>query len=49
MFLLSLSGCGYKKSPYYLDDPSMDDENVEFILKDPAKTNDTNNTTVDKK
>ncbi len=32
-FLLSLGGCGYKKSPYYLKSAPQSDENVEFIIK----------------
>lgn len=47
VFLLSLSGCGYKKAPYYIDDTpkSVDkapqgDENVEFIIqKHPVDAN----------
>ncbi|MBU1659364.1 hypothetical protein KKG72_09975 [bacterium] len=40
MFLLSLSGCGYKKAPYYLEEAPAGDTNVEFILKDKnTKTN----------
>ena len=33
MFLLSLNGCGYKASPYYLEDAPAGDENVEFKVK----------------
>lgn len=33
MFLLSLSGCGYKASPYYLEKAPPSDENVKFIVK----------------
>jgi len=33
MFLLGLSGCGYKASPYYLEDAPAGDENVEFTIK----------------
>ena len=43
MFLLSLSGCGYKADPYYLEDAPVSDENVEFILKKPtAEVSDNN-------
>ena len=33
MFLLGLSGCGYKADPYYLEDAPAGDENVEFKIK----------------
>lgn len=33
-FLLSMSGCGYKKSPYYQENAPESDENVEFIIED---------------
>ncbi|MBE0514297.1 hypothetical protein [Sulfurimonas sp.] len=33
MFLLGLSGCGYKDAPYYLEDAPQSDENVKFIIK----------------
>ena len=33
VFLLSLSGCGYKAPPYYLEDAPQSDENVEFKVK----------------
>lgn len=33
MFLLGLSGCGYKDNPYYLEDAPAADENVEFKIK----------------
>jgi len=33
IFLLSLSGCGYKAAPYYQEDAPSGDENVEFILE----------------
>ena len=39
MFLLGLSGCGYKKSPYYLEEAPSGDENVEFIIKQPSGDN----------
>lgn len=32
MFLLSLSGCGYKADPYYEEAPQSD-KNVKFIIK----------------
>ncbi|QOY53527.1 hypothetical protein HUE87_01885 [Candidatus Sulfurimonas marisnigri] len=35
MFLLSLSGCGYKADPYYLEEAPQSDENVKFIIKKP--------------
>lgn len=31
-FLLSLSACGYKVSPYYEKDAPIEDENVKFII-----------------
>jgi hypothetical protein len=37
MFVLSVNGCGYKKAPYYLEEAPSGDENVEFIIKEPAK------------
>jgi len=37
VFLLGLSGCGYKADPYYEEDTPKGDENIEFHLK---KTND---------
>ncbi|PLY12948.1 hypothetical protein CVO_07665 [Sulfurimonas sp. CVO] len=33
IFLLSISGCGYKADPYYLEDAPQSDENIEFIIK----------------
>ena len=33
MFLLGLSGCGYKAPPFYLEDAPEDDENVTFTIK----------------
>jgi len=33
MFLLGLSGCGYKAPPFYLEDAPEGDENVEFKLR----------------
>jgi len=32
-FLLSVSGCGYKKDPYYQKDTPKADANIEFILE----------------
>ena len=44
MFLLGLSGCGYKKAPYYLENaPAADD--VKFIINIPSIDN---NNTVEK-
>ncbi len=39
MFLFSLSGCGYKADPYYLEDAPKGDDNVEFIIKKPTSEN----------
>jgi predicted small lipoprotein YifL len=39
MFLLSLSGCGYKANPYYLENASQGDSNVKFIIKKPSSDN----------
>ena len=44
MILLGFNGCGYKTSPYYIENRSASDENVEFILKTPSKEN---NNTID--
>ena len=33
MFLLVLSGCGYKANPYYINNEKTDDKNVKFIIK----------------
>ncbi|MCK9455367.1 MAG: hypothetical protein M0Q20_09465 [Sulfurimonas sp.] len=33
MFLLSLSGCGYKADPYYLEEAPQSDKSIEFIIK----------------
>jgi len=38
MFLLSFSGCGYKGDPFYSENISVGDENVEFKVR---KQNDT--------
>ena len=35
LFLLSFSGCGVKKPPFYQDEAPVSDENVEFILVKP--------------
>lgn len=37
MFLLSLSGCGYKADPYYLEEAPKGDKNIKFIIKKPTK------------
>ena len=34
MFILVLSGCGYKASPYYEDELPLEDKNVKFIVID---------------
>ena len=44
MFVLSLSGCGYKASPYYIQEAPKGDDNVNFTI---IKQED-NNTTIDK-
>jgi len=46
MFLLSLSGCGYKASPYYLQEAPKSDKNIEFIIKKPSS--DSNETIYEK-
>ena len=33
MFLLSLSGCGYKDAPFYTPDAPKSDKNVDFVIK----------------
>lgn len=33
MFLLGLSGCGYKDDPYYQEETPQSDKNVKFIIK----------------
>jgi len=33
VFVLGLSGCGFKAPPYYLEDAPAGDENVEFKIK----------------
>jgi len=35
VFLLGLSGCGYKADPYYMEDAPVSDENVKFTVKKP--------------
>jgi len=42
IFLFSLSGCGYKASPYYEQVAPQGDENVEFILKEKQIREDNN-------
>ena len=49
MFLLSLSGCGYKANPYYLEDAPQSDENVDFILKKSTVDSSENNESCDVK
>jgi len=43
IFLLSLSGCGYKADPYYLEKAPTGDENIEFIIKKPILKSHDNN------
>lgn len=43
IFLLGLNGCGYKKSPYYLEEAPAGDKNVEFIIKQPSGDNNESN------
>jgi predicted small lipoprotein YifL len=38
---LSISGCGYKKAPYYLEDAPQSDENIEFIIQKETLQNKT--------
>ena len=40
LFLLGLSGCGYKAAPFYSQEESIGDENVKFIVtpKNEKKT-----------
>jgi hypothetical protein len=35
IFLLGISGCGYKADPFYGESSSLGDENVTFIQKNP--------------
>lgn len=37
MFLLSLSGCGYKADPFYEEPSVIEDKSVKFILNDNVK------------
>lgn len=37
MFLLFLSGCGYKANPYYEQKVVQEDENVKIIVKSVGK------------
>ena len=39
MFLLSLSGCGHRGAPYYLEQEAHSDKNVKFFLKKPSGEN----------
>jgi len=39
VFLLGLSGCGYKANPYYEEDAPKGDENIEFHIKTDKKNN----------
>jgi len=39
MFLLVLSGCGYKASPYYENETVIEDKNVKFIIQTKNKDN----------
>ena len=39
MFLLGLSGCGYKANPFYEEDTPKSDENIEFHIKEPIPNN----------
>jgi len=41
MFLLGLSGCGYKAPPFYLEDAPEGDENVTFTIKKAGVDNNT--------
>ena len=36
MFLLSFGGCGYNAAPYYEEDSSYSDANVNITLKEPT-------------
>jgi len=42
IFLLSLSGCGYKAAPFYTEDAPVEDENVRFIIKENVISNENN-------
>ena len=39
MFLLSVSACGYKASPFYSQDAPEGDDNVEFIIQKKSVDN----------
>jgi hypothetical protein len=39
MFLLSLSGCGYKDNPHYFDSEVKSDKSVKFFIKKPSGDN----------
>ncbi|MDF1878763.1 hypothetical protein JHD46_03820 [Sulfurimonas sp. SAG-AH-194-C20] len=41
--MFSLSGCGYKASPYYEKEAPVGDKNVEFIIENKSITNNENN------
>lgn len=40
--LLSLSGCGYKKDPYYMEEAPVKDKDVKFTIKKSHNDNSTN-------
>ena len=37
VFLLGLSGCGYKADPYYEEEAPIGDQNIEFHVKEPVQ------------
>ncbi|MDD2652458.1 MAG: hypothetical protein PHX44_05360 [Sulfurimonas sp.] len=39
IFLLNLSGCGYKADPYYQERAPNGDDNIKFIIKKPKIDN----------
>lgn len=43
IFLFSLNACGYKAPPYYVEEASEGDENVEFIIKNKEIIKNENN------
>jgi len=45
MFLLVLSGCGYKANPHYEENIVIEDKNIKFIIKN----DDINKTMTDEK
>ena len=49
IFLLGLSGCGYKADPFYTEDAPAGDENVEFKLRKVNIENNENDTCEKKK